>query len=403
MTCRHVRKTLANSAPVELSPEVLSQIKHHAESCAKCAALLAKAQRLDAALALMLADPEGAVEADALLASAETRKRPAQPRYRRSGPGFRWLAIAGGTSLTLVFGVLLGAIVGMAILAPTVEAKIPAEALDVPFLNDAFVRGGGYFDDFESGLGDWEPQQHGPNFAELSDDQAHSGRKSLKFYHREYGGFYMKRFNTPIPPNSVIRLATWVLSPRGGTADNKWLNLGIGLEAGPSASIDVLTQDTRWQPMTMQLYVAQGADRFHVAITTGPGNGNHKGWDWTSWVDDVRVYLTSGVERTLWVIEGDTVHMAVKLPMPYGKDSVDFSRVFVRDLQKRIEIVRASKVDAIRTASGDLLIFKFQSADLVRFIREEEDSNGEPVHLQVVFSAQIGDIPCIFSTGICRE
>ncbi|MBI5706026.1 MAG: hypothetical protein HZC36_03440 [Armatimonadetes bacterium] len=400
MTCRHVRKALAGSAPVELPPALLAEIKQHAESCSGCAANLAKSQRLDAAMALLVADPEGMAGAEVLLASSRPRSESSSSSSRRTSPGFRWLMFAGGTSLTLVLGIALGGFAGIALLVPTVDAKSSAEFLDVPFLNEAFVRGGGFFDDFESGLGAWKPQPNGPNYAELSGEEAHSGSKSLKFYHREYGGLYDKRFNTPVPAGGIIRLATWVLSPRGGAADNKWLNLGIGTgteaDSGPVAGIDVLSVDSRWQPVTLQLAVAQTTPGFHVQLTTGPGHGQYSGWDWASWVDDVRVYLNAGVEKSVWMIEGDTLRMAVRLPKPYGPKSADLTRVYVRDLQKRISAVPADE----RRVFDDVMVFTFRSPKLVAFIQEETESDGSPVSLQMVLSAQIGDIPCIFSAGI---
>lgn len=335
----------------------------------------------------------GLVSQDALSPAQPAASLPQTPAV--AALGWNWRTALGTGGLFLGFGAVLGGLAAVTLLSPRVRAGPFNELLDVPFFNEAFVSGAGFSESFEEGIEGWDHLGSGPNYAYLDPSVSHTGRYSLRLLHRNYGGGIRKEFRTPIPANSTVRFGAWIRSPRGGSPSNKWLSLGLSVGA-TSAGHDVMLVDGRWQPITFTLQVDEPTDRLRVDLTTQAGHGQYTGTDWASWIDDVRLYLTSNPSHWEWSVEGDRITVRMELPEPYEPTSVSLSEIYLRAVPQSVPYLRSSRT----YIEGRQVVAEFVSERHVSFLRTGSVGSSDSPSLDVVMTAREGDLPCIFGAGI---
>lgn len=389
MTCEQLRRALQESDPEELTQDQWAEIDLHASGCEPCRTFVAEWRSCEESMTLLLG-----------LASRE-EPTPAQPAasLRRTpvvaALRWNWRTALGTGGLFLGFGAVLGGLAAVTILTPQVRAGPFNELLDVPFFNEAFVSGAGFIESFEEGLEEWDKRGIGPNHAYLDPSVSHTGRYSLRLLHRSHGGGIQKEFRTPIPANSTVRFGAWIRSPRGGSPSNKWLSLGLSVGA-TSAGHDVMLVDGRWQPITFTLQVDEPTDRLRVDLTTQAGHGQYTGMDWASWIDDVRLYLTSNPSHWEWHVEGDRITVRMELPEPYEPTSVSLSEIYLRAVPQSVPYLRSSR----SYIEGRQVVAEFVSERHVGFLRTDKAGSSDSPSLDVVMAARKGDLPCIFGAGV---
>lgn len=389
MTCEQLRRALQESDPEELTQEQWAEIDLHASGCERCRAFVNEWRSCEESMTLLL----GLVSQDALSPAQPAASLPQTPAV--AALGWNWRTALGTGGLFLGFGAVLGGLAAVALLSPRVRAGPFNELLDVPFFNEAFVSGAGFSESFEEGIEGWDHLGSGPNYAYLDPSVSHTGRYSLRLLHRNYGGGIRKEFRTPIPANSTVRFGAWIRSPRGGSPSNKWLSLGLSVGA-TSAGHDVMLVDGRWQPITFTLQVDEPTDRLRVDLTTQAGHGQYTGMDWASWIDDVRLYLTSSPSRWEWRAEGDRITVRMELPEPYKPTSVNLSEIYLRAVPQSVPYLRSSRT----YIEGRQVVAEFVSERHVSFLRTGSVGSRDSPSLDVVMTAREGDLPCIFGAGI---
>lgn len=389
MTCEQLRRALQESDPEELTQEQWAEIDLHASGCERCRAFVDEWRSCEESMTLLL----GLVSQEALSPAQPAASLPQTPAV--AALGWNWRTALGTGGLFLGFGVVLGGLAAVTLLSPRVRAGPFNELLDVPFFNEAFVSGAGFSESFEEGLEEWDKRGIGPNHAYLDPSVSHTGRYSLRLLHRNYGGGIRKEFRTPIPANSTVRFGAWIRSPRGGSPSNKWLSLGLSVGA-TSAGHDVMLVDGRWQPITFTLQVDEPTDRLRVDLTTQAGHGQYTGTDWASWIDDVRLYLTSNPSHWEWRVEGDRITVRMELPEPYEPTSVSLSEIYLRAVPQSVPYLRSSR----SYIEGRQVVAEFVSERHVSFLRTGSVGLSDSPSLDVVMTAREGDLPCIFSAGV---
>ncbi|RIJ98933.1 MAG: hypothetical protein DCC46_09835 [Armatimonadetes bacterium] len=389
MTCEQLRRALQESDPEELTQEQWAEIDLHASGCERCRAFVDEWRSCEESMTLLL----GLVSQEALSPAQPAASLPQTPAV--AALGWNWRTALGTGGLFLGFGAVLGGLAAVTILTPQVRAGPFNELLDVPFFNEAFVSGAGFIESFEEGLEEWDKRGIGPNHAYLDPSVSHTGRYSLRLLHRNYGGGIRKEFRTPIPANSTVRFGAWIRSPRGGSPSNKWLSLGLSVGA-TSAGHDVMLVDGRWQPITFTLQVDEPTDRLRVDLTTQAGHGQYTGTDWASWIDDVRLYLTSNPSHWEWRVEGDRITVRMELPEPYEPTSVSLSEIYLRAVPQSVPYLRSSR----SYIEGRQVVAEFVSERHVSFLRTDKAGSSDSPSLDVVMAAREGDLPCIFGAGV---
>lgn len=389
MKCDQLRETLQERDPEEITQEQWADIERHAAECGQCREFVDEWRSCEESMTLLL----GLV--------AEEARSPLQPPERaqrlpvRNAVRWNWRTALGTGSLFLAFGAVFGGLVAVTLLTPQVRAGPFNELLDVPFFNEAFVSGAGFNESFEEGLGGWDTPTDEPNYAYLDPSVSHSGRYSVRLLHRSYGGRISKTFRVPVPANSAVRFGAWVRSPRGGSPSNKWLNLGLRV-GNASSGHDVMLVDGRWQPITFTLNAIEPAERIDLSVSTKAGNGRYAGMDWASWVDDVRLYLTSSPSRWNWNAEGDRITVRIELPEPYKPTSARLSEIYLRAVPQEVPYLRCER----SYIEGRQIVAEFVSERHVGFLRAGSTSASDSPSLDVVLTAREGDLPCIFGAGI---
>lgn len=381
MNCKDARKLLEEEVLVDLEPAQMASLRHHAESCPKCARLLADATRRDAALTSLLSELEPATES-----------KPAASTWSGFRRGYRWQTAFGSVVLGFAGGFVFGP--GKAL--PQAHASAIEEVLIYRgVLNEAIVGPSAFIEGFESGLDGWDlgPSVH--NYVASDSTVRHGGQSSLKLYNRSWGGVAMRHFDCPIPKGATVRLAYWLLTPKGGTPNNKWFSSSINTDAEETMDLDVLDPNPSWRPVTFAMTCQQVADGFTVHLATGAGHGAYQGFDWATWVDDVRVYVGSLVESASWKLYGDRLEVNVVLPEPYTAEDVDLGHIVVWTIYGDFSPVRAESAEV----NGEALKLVFRSNAVAHYLRTKKTDEGRDAPLDVVFPAKRGDLPCVFTVA----
>jgi len=160
------------------------------------------------------------------------------------------------------------------------------------------------------------------HYEEVDATVSHSGGQSIKLYQRAYGGRVRRDFNLPLPEGTLIKLSFWVLCPRGGSFENKHFSGGLGTPDAMLANLDVFDASPNWRPYVLSTSLSSFTDRFHVEFGTGSGNGSYQGFDWATWVDDVKVEVVLKAEAQSWTVTDDDIAVVVRLPEGYERAKI---------------------------------------------------------------------------------
>ncbi len=131
--------------------------------------------------------------------------------------------------------------------------------------------------------------------------EAHSGTHSRKLFLRE-GGSYIKqivKLKNPLPTQCQIRLGVYVKMPFRGDPANKWFTLILITYGGSSDQLEYWSKEQRdtlveWTEVTIQTeQLDYPIHKLEIRVFTTKGDGVHKGFDKSVWVDDFTIEYRS--------------------------------------------------------------------------------------------------------------
>ena len=166
-------------------------------------------------------------------------------------------------------------------------------------------------------------------FALIDDTVRHSGSRSLKLVQRFGSGTLRQQLPFLLPAGSTVIFGAWILSPRGGSPDNKWISLSIcGDQGVPLATTDCLDPTPEWKRFVVQATLQRASSRCFIELNAGNGVGRHRGWDWATWVDDLFVGVTIHLQpvNTNAKLTNGLIVQYAELPAGYNAEDIDLDK-----------------------------------------------------------------------------
>ena len=234
-------------------------------------------------------------------------------------------------------------------------------------------------------------------FASLDDSVTYSGGRSIKLVQRNGSGELVQDIPIPLPAGTLITAGAWVLTPRGGTGDNKYFTMSIRPSGTTSeASSYVLDESPNWRPVILRSTLAQAADSFRVILSVGSGYGNYFKWDWAMWVDDVFVGVVIPL-RGECHDSGDELIVQAKLPPGYTNSMSQPASVFFSGYDERARNI-AGKV--LPSSDAKTIRLSIRSSLAVRAMHTQNPDTGGPPTGRVAVRLRYGQYSVPFEIGI---
>jgi len=319
VTCEVFRQTLDDAFDL-VDAGVVGPLREHAATCSACDALLQQRLRFEQTLTVAMLQPA-------------KRTKP----VKATRPWIRYAAVAA----TTVLGLLAGHRYGVGDLENEKDGAVqraiktmvpPVLAADVPAFSSLLRLPGLGSDDSE--FSGWQGKEDSPlpmgpidwgmldssskDFVMIDPNVGHSRPGSIKLLQRHYGGTARRKVSMPLGPDSVIRLSCWVLCPYGGSVQNKYLSFGISGGVASKAklgnNLNVFDANPNWRPYWIETSIPQAIDYFEISFSTGAGDGNFRGYDWASWIDDIAIEVIASYPVKIVSAIGDELDFDIVAP-----------------------------------------------------------------------------------------
>lgn len=394
MTCEVFRQTLDEAFDL-VDPEVLGPLRAHAGGCPACEALLQERLRFEQTLTVAMLQPA--------------------KRSQRVGAALPWIRYA-AVAATMVLGVLAGHRYGMkdleeekkdakesalqqllkSLVPPVSAAALPTKSnlLTLPGLGKDDSEFSGWMGKF-----DGVPIRRGPiawsreesDYVSIDPSEGWSKPGSIKLLHRYYGGTARRKFYLPLGPGSVVRLTCWVKCPDGGAQQNKFLSLGIAgrkdSEPRVGNSLNVFDANPNWRPYCIETSIPLAIDEFEIGFSTSAGDGDYKGYDRASWIDDISIEVIASYPIRIVSVSGD------ELVFDIEASGVSFSDVKAISSREGFADVFASPVTGHRNR------YRVKSKALVKESYSPNPFTGEESPIGIRGKATIGTQTVNFHGG----
>ncbi|MBX3120462.1 MAG: zf-HC2 domain-containing protein [Fimbriimonadaceae bacterium] len=180
------------------------------------------------------------------------------------------------------------------------------------------------------------------NYWEIDKTVGHAGKGSLKLYHRYWGGVVRRTIDIPIPRGTLVTFTAWVLSPNGGSVQNKWLSSGLYLgdvsAKEPIQSVDLpsFSRLTEWTPVVLRATSVVDTQGVTIEFSTASGHGmtdqgaEYKSFDWATWIDDIYIGVVLNGKTDSYSIRGDTIDAYIRIPNGYKPENIVPTSLFLR-------------------------------------------------------------------------
>lgn len=176
-------------------------------------------------------------------------------------------------------------------------------------------------------IGDWFiGGDEAPGSVGLDHHTSHSGTTSLRLNQRYGSGQAEIDLPLELPAGTGVMFGAWVLSPRGGTTNNKWFRMALRTDAGDLSALNLMDPSPNWRPELLQATLDAPVHKLCFILSTSSGAGAYRGWDWATWVDDVYI----GVSVPLWgrlSVRPDSLLVEGRLPKGTTLAELDRSSV----------------------------------------------------------------------------
>lgn len=387
-----------------LSEEECRSLEEHASECARCSATIEAALR-EESHALMHAMSIVETPQEVHLRVLD-RRRHFLPQVPRA-----WLPVLG--LATIAGAVWLGATLSptqvmMAMVPKAVAAPVNDEDRFIGGLSDfGFERGiigwGNYEDEKDEIVSRSQDTRY-PHFEEIDSTTSRSGKSSLRLYHRQWGGRAERQIDLPVPPNTLIKLAFWALTPKGGSPQNKWLSAGISTDTGDGVSVDVIDPSPHWRPFVVNFTTGRAARRLLVEFNTSSGKGEiapgvpYDRNDWSSWIDDVAISLQLPFDISAWQASGDRLQVECHVSEPYSAKDIVADSISLRVGHSEIPLVNGR----ILSREGNKVRLEFHSTAAVSRMNTPYTDTGDPKTAQVLGFVRYGSIDVPFVAGLTK-
>lgn len=312
--CRSIRSLILSKPLADLTAAERATVQIHLAECPRCKRLSERLIEIDLQLTLLCQAPP------AMRSAA---------RHGFAASRVRFVVYAAAFALAAILGTGFGIRYGAgSLFGPAYAADLDGRASGLPNLgfDDARVPpqedwsaadGSGKEMPLESFA---RPSAPSPNFCVLDSRETRLGSgRSLKLYLRSFGGSVLRTIPGPFPAGTVVYLRSWVLMPKPGSTDNKWLSIGIGSKpTDPShkeavALVDVFDASPYWRPYTISTGLTSAAQALTIRFSSGAGDGAYQGWDRAAWIDDVQLEISVPLAGTAQS-SGDRIQVRIEQP-----------------------------------------------------------------------------------------
>lgn len=178
-------------------------------------------------------------------------------------------------------------------------------------------------------IGPWTVSQNqAPGFASLDSKVTHLGGQSIKLVQRSGSGYLERRVSLPLPAGTNVICGAWILAPRGGSPDNKYLTMTLkpGDGIGKSDTFD-LDASPNWRPIILRTTLDKAVKSFSLQLGVSGGYGRYTGWDWKTWVDDVFVGVMIPLKGSFEERNGSLI-VDAKLPSGFTASMLDRKEIW---------------------------------------------------------------------------
>ncbi len=405
MNCERFRELVECGLASDTASRKREHLLAHAAQCADCERILRRELAIEQLLTIGL-EPE-------LRQRSESEIGVGRPLQL-----LRWAASAAVMLIAAVGGWVGGVVGGAAPFGPIGLSLLPAMARPNPNANMGFEFGGvgwqaqarderGVVLGFEPGdefgwkLGGGAKR----HFEEIDRTKAHSGEASLKLYQREWGGTVQRTFPMRLPEGTRVTVMVWVYSPRGGTRQNKWLEIGLAgtgpnEESSGSVSLDVFAPSPHWRPYRLTFHTTRDTEAVSLTLTTGNGGGEHAHWDWATWIDDVSLEILVRGGRAAIEEGAGFFETEVSLPPQLKAQWLDPSSIRLVD---SANAERVASGTLIPTSQPGTVRFRFYALEMLRDSRRPNPFSGGAWNINVEADFVRDGLPTRLRCGLSPE
>ena len=361
--CLFCQRLLQEFSLPELPEGIQLHVANHLADCSDCMAQLERSVLMEAAIAGGMADIP-------------------KPEVRRgwrwtSARGIRFRAIrAAALTAAMLAAFALGAWLGLPLLHPWRLTGVGAAPIrpeyalfGIPSISRTSVTNSRL-------IGPWKVKGDLANgFASLDDHVSHSSGRSIKLVQRSGSGELQQDIPIPLPAGADITVGAWILAPRGGSADNKYLEVFVRpSNSSAKASSFVLDASPNWRPVILRTTLEKPTNSFLIDFSVANGYGNYLGWDWATWVDDIFIGVLIHMEGHFVEDHGELV-IDAKLPPGYTADMVEKKSIVFNAYDERAREIAGSELATSHSGTVRLAI---KSPVAVRAMRTPNRDTGWP-------------------------
>lgn len=315
--CERIQRLLESPGISGLPPQFQEALASHLDSCDACRRALERRT----------------VEA-VLVGTALSGIKAENGATGRHGP---WWKAASQVLVFAALGALMLAMLGLRY-AGTIQQWLWPVGRSSPVGPHIELRGlvDPGFEDARLG-GAWVPSDSpAKDFAGIDRSVSHTGRSSLKLVQKSGAGSVSQRVSVQLPAGAEVTAAFYMLSPRGGSPDNKWPSLTLGARLAPGArdgiaddrgygylsNMPVFFSAPTWRPFVVRTQLTDPVDELVLTFDVGSGEGLYDEDDWVTWIDDVLLGVMVPLRNVWWRRQGQELEVRAELPSHFPVESL---------------------------------------------------------------------------------